>query len=1030
MKSVEGQIVQVAVAQIKGYLYPTAEEQAAAYELLIELSTRTAGAHLASTDGSIRDELSSIDQMFGITRDILRRHGAKASKGSGGNLSLAVIAIRVLNEVFRPVVSRWDPILTDYEARRLVDDPNATAIEWERRWERASQCRSELNEMRASVRSYIDTLSRIAGASAIADAVLSAPNSVMFAPITLQSSTRPASVPESVQPRRQMVRWLDPIEMWQTWRSGFRAVASLELLEEQQFVAPEGPDAEFEADQGEDFWFDYIADLGDGFDGTAPIAWLAGRHRIDLPDDRFGDLPTPPKSMPRGKLLVLGGDEVYPFAASGRYEAQLELPFAMGLEDGPDGTAPTVIAIPGNHDWLGGIEHFASKFVAREQFAGHWRTVQSNNWWHVKLPQGWWLWGIDTALDNELIGTQKEYFEAAAASLRSGDRVILCTPVPLWQLRQKYRESYTALRGVLDPLIIGRGATLPLCLSGDSHFFAHLERLDTDFGEDHITAGGGGAFLQPTHNLPERIPLEEGNAEFKLTTRWPLPADSRAIGPGTRKVLFDRQYWPLMVLAGLLSLALAGLSAIRVGELWSTDDTPGARSWTDALSWTLASPWALALLLLVVCSGVIALRGNSVEPKLTSGARVYGLVIGSAVAATLVLVASTRCYVTRCYQDPPGTTGVGLWISLGIAALVSGVLAIVVFMAGVRWTNVRIKAADTLAFSPAYSTRFKHFLRFRIDKDGDLTCYAIGVDPVGEGWYEAMTTTLSVPPYDRAGIPRVHYVWGKTYRKFVPVPLDIAVSISETDAESAVALTEEFERVCGILIDGGHTLMYGGIPDVGYTSRLHEIEQRRHADNPNVEPHLVNYVADYLWSPENSTSVQSGARVIRVARVRAEAESDIDRPIRDLTEMRRHMTRRAELRLVIGGALIPPSGALTRSAPGVIEEAYLAVEAGRPLVVAGGFGGAARLIADAILGCADPAEIDALAGYFVPPMPRVDGLPSPDFSEMLDRLNSLGVLRNGLTDGENRELLRSRDPNTVSELIIRSVHRIGSHHAH
>jgi hypothetical protein len=48
---------------------------------------------------------------------------------------------------------------------------------------------------------------------------------------------------------------------------------------------------------------------------------------------------------------------------------------------------------------------------------------------------------------------------------------------------------------------------------------------------------------------------------------------------------------------------------------------------------------------------------------------------------------------------------------------------------------------------------------------------------------------------------------------------------------------------------------------------------------------------------------------------------------------------------------------------------------------------------------------------------------------MIDRLNSLGALRHGLTDGENRELLRRRDPNTVSELIIRRVHRIGSHHA-
>ena len=170
--------------------------------------------------------------------------------------------------------------------------------------------------------------------------------------------------------------------------------------------------------------------------------------------------------------------------------------------------------------------------------------------------------------------------------------MILCTPVPLWQLRQKYRDDYAELRNVLDPLIVGSGATMPLCLSGDSHFFAHLERLDADFDEDHVTAGGGGAFLQPTHNLPERIPLEGGNAEFALRSRWPLPAESRAIAPGGRKV-FDPQYRPLLVLIGLLFLGLTAATAIPWPNLTSSI-LPTPRSWSDALRWTVASPWVLA----------------------------------------------------------------------------------------------------------------------------------------------------------------------------------------------------------------------------------------------------------------------------------------------------------------------------------------------------------------------------------------------------------------------------------------------------
>ncbi len=710
-----------------------------------------------------------------------------------------------------------------------------------------------------------------------------------------------------------MVSWLAPVEMWHTWRSYRPANNSLKAMDGRAHRPTSGPEASFPAVEGEDFWFDDVADMGDGFDGTAPVAWLIGRREIDLPDDRFGDLPTPPARLPRAQLVVFGGDEVYPFAKAGAYEAQTELPYAMGLEGGPDGSDPTLVAIPGNHDWLGGIEHFEKMFRSERPFAGQWKTPQKENWWHVQLPQGWWLWGIDTGLDNELVGPQVEYFTEAAARLRAGDRVILCTPVPMWQMRQKHRENYAQLRSVFDPLIIGNGATMPLGLSGDSHYFAHLERLDTDFDEDHITAGGGGAFMQPTHNLPERIPLEEGNAEFRLTTRWPLPADSRAIAPGAKR-FFDREYRLLWFVFSLLQLALIGLASIQVGPenifrtcgddlsdctslLWGSKAvcrfenwliSPDKTSVMEALRETLWTPWPWLLLLPLTYAGVIALRGNSAEPKLTSGARGYGLLLGGAVGLTLVVVEALRFALVA-----------GTLVGVVVATVVGGALALIVFLTGVRWTNSRIKAADSLALMSATSTRFKHFLRCRIDRNGDLTVYVIGIDPVGEGWYQAMTENGSVPPYDRAGVPRLHYVWGKTYPKFRPVPLAIAVSISEPDKVSGKnPITPAFVHVCGILIDGGHTLMYGGWVDAGYTATLREIEQARHADNPNAERHQINYVPDYLWPADRPDQYDSGRdgdewiRTVRVMRSRSDDETDIDRVIGDLTAMRAHMTRR------------------------------------------------------------------------------------------------------------------------------------------
>ena len=125
----ERRLVEVAIGQVRGYLFPSPEERAAAYELLIEYTSRTVTAPLAPSEGSIREALSSIHEMFGINREVLPRHGLPASKGSAGNLSLALVATRVLNEVFRPVLSRWHMELSAHEQRRETAAPDVDPVE-------------------------------------------------------------------------------------------------------------------------------------------------------------------------------------------------------------------------------------------------------------------------------------------------------------------------------------------------------------------------------------------------------------------------------------------------------------------------------------------------------------------------------------------------------------------------------------------------------------------------------------------------------------------------------------------------------------------------------------------------------------------------------------------------------------------------------------------------------------------------------------------------------------------------------------
>ena len=67
-----------------------------------------------------------------------------------------------------------------------------------------------------------------------------------------------------------------------------------------------------------------MADTGDGFEATATVAHHVGpAARCDVEG-----LDHP---LPRGRLLVLGGDEVYPAASTEGYENRLEGPWRAAL---------------------------------------------------------------------------------------------------------------------------------------------------------------------------------------------------------------------------------------------------------------------------------------------------------------------------------------------------------------------------------------------------------------------------------------------------------------------------------------------------------------------------------------------------------------------------------------------------------------------------------------------------------------------------------------------------------------------------
>ena len=256
-------------------------------------------------------------------------------------------------------------------------------------------------------------------------------------------------------------------------------------------------------------WIDYTSDVGEGFASTYSVATLLARAQLTVDGH----------ATQRGKLLVLGGDEVYPSPEIHEYDDRFRGPYTAAFPRQAATDSPALFAIPGNHDWYDGLTNFL-KIFCQERFIGHWQTRQKRSYFAIKLPHRYWIWGIDVQLNADIDLPQKNYFrDIVASDMQAGDRVILCTAEPSWVYKDRYRmdDSYDRLRYFEEELIHQNGFVLVLTLSGDLHHYSRYADVKSgQEGHQRIVSGGGGAFLHPTHNLNDRLhKIEEEQLELK-----------------------------------------------------------------------------------------------------------------------------------------------------------------------------------------------------------------------------------------------------------------------------------------------------------------------------------------------------------------------------------------------------------------------------------------------------------------------------------------------------------------------------------
>jgi hypothetical protein len=148
------------LGSMSGTWEPDEEERQAAWEMYVELITRTSVEDLAEGEGSLSEALSSLYTLFETTRDILRRYGpGVATPKKSGDLSFGLIAVTVLNKVLRPLLTQWHAELSQYESLRPAD---VSPLAHERGWPRAAELRTDLNEVRGTLRTYARYLGEVA----------------------------------------------------------------------------------------------------------------------------------------------------------------------------------------------------------------------------------------------------------------------------------------------------------------------------------------------------------------------------------------------------------------------------------------------------------------------------------------------------------------------------------------------------------------------------------------------------------------------------------------------------------------------------------------------------------------------------------------------------------------------------------------------------------------------------------------------------------------------------------------------------
>jgi len=500
------------------------------------------------------------------------------------------------------------------------------------------------------------------------------------------------------------------------------------------------------------FYLDFVADTGDGFDPTFAVATLLAKEKLIVREvSRDGSETS--VELPRATTVIHGGDICYPFPDDERFMTRFIQPYTWAFPARCADEQPRrMYFVAGNHEYMDGLGSFRKNILQRSSIGG-WKTPQKGSYFAIKLPASWWMFCIDLGPEPEDINPEQQAF-FKNIKRETEDKVILVYHVPDW-----IKAAGMGFEGHLAGIAAFRKSigddVVKLVLAGDIHNYRRMEVQTASYKQEKpqcptncflssaqtfIVAGNGGAFSHGT-NFPnvESVYLKDEGKLLVTKTTYPTPQVSETIWQQRwRSMFFDttNSYYN-RILGTVYMLMFATNIPVSVAAPHRVTFSP-----TNMLLWG-------AIIWMTITHYIMASATHCIDKR---RAKVLVIVLVSLhTGAHLAFAFLCRFVITTIVWGLLGDVLAQIPSSFNVLVAYTTTLNLATFVAGVTiapvitafYFDMSLRWADyhwNEAVSTIHDIDHKGFCRIVIRPNGALDIYSIGIDKTPTCWYKSQSS--------------------------------------------------------------------------------------------------------------------------------------------------------------------------------------------------------------------------------------------------------------------------------------------------